>query len=210
MQSLEHVARRNPQWSLEEFVEAVNQYLPQFLPLSGTDARVQEAVNARLVRHYASQGLIDKPLRAGREARYGYRHLLQLLLVRRLLMEGYSSTAIDRLAVEKTNDELEALLQGGIQLTLETANPALAFLQAVERRQESGHRQRAVRKAPPSPQEQIAGAAASRWTRIELMPGLEVQVRDDFVPPKSQFEWQSLFELLRRRLESVISWRSKS
>ena len=42
----------------------------------------QEATegNERLVRHYVSVGVVDKPTREGRDALYGFRHLVQLWL----------------------------------------------------------------------------------------------------------------------------------
>ena len=50
----------------------------------------QEATegNERLVRHYVSVGVVDKPTREGRDALYGFRHLVQFVAARRLLAEG--------------------------------------------------------------------------------------------------------------------------
>jgi DNA-binding transcriptional MerR regulator len=50
----------------------------------------QEATegNERLVRHYVSVGIVDKPAREGRDALYGFRHLVQFVAARRLLAEG--------------------------------------------------------------------------------------------------------------------------
>jgi DNA-binding transcriptional MerR regulator len=134
MHLLQQLARQDPHWSLDDLVDVANQLLPQFLPDQGGDSRLQDQVNARLVRHYTTQGLLDKPLKQGREARYLYRHLLQLLLLRRLLAEGYSSGSLGPLVLSKTNQEIESLLQGGAQLTVEAANPALAFLAQVRER----------------------------------------------------------------------------
>ena len=41
----------------------------------------QEATegNERLVRHYVSVGVVDKPTREGRDALYGFRHLVQFV-----------------------------------------------------------------------------------------------------------------------------------
>jgi DNA-binding transcriptional MerR regulator len=51
----------------------------------------QEATegNERLVRHYVSVGVVDKPTREGRDALYGFRHLVQFVAARRLLAEGF-------------------------------------------------------------------------------------------------------------------------
>lgn len=129
MADLATLAQSQPAWTLEEFVDCLNQLLPTILP---QPLRDDDAINPRLVRYYTSEGLVDRPERQGREARYHYRHLLQVLLVRRLLQEGYGLGAIASLLQNKANAELEALLHGGVQLTLETANPALAFLQSLK------------------------------------------------------------------------------
>lgn len=169
MHQLQQLARQNPQWSLDELVEVANQLLPQYLPDQGSDSRLQETVNARLVRHYTTQGLLDRPLKQGREARYRYRHLLQLLLLRRLLTEGYSSSSLGQ-ALQKSDRDLESLLQGGAQLTMESANPALAFLAKVRDRSLGQPAKRAM--APPAappvqlspPPKEEASPSLGDWT----------------------------------------------
>src|SRR5580704_8169548 len=48
------------------------------------NGRVRDVPNERLVRWYVTVGLVDPPLsRRGRVARYGRRHLLQLVAVKR-------------------------------------------------------------------------------------------------------------------------------
>ena len=84
---------REGMWSLPEFVDLVNDLLPAYLPKNAT-GRVVDEVNPRLVRHYGTQGLLPEPRREGREARYLYEHLVTMLVVRRLLAEGFGSGAI--------------------------------------------------------------------------------------------------------------------
>jgi DNA-binding transcriptional MerR regulator len=129
MANLATLSQSQPSWALEEFVDQVNQLLPTVLP---QPLRDEDPLNPRLVRYYTSEGLVDRPERQGREARYRYRHLLQVLLVRRLLKDGYGLGAIAPLLQDKSDRDLEALLQGGVQLTLEAANPALAFLKTLQ------------------------------------------------------------------------------
>ncbi|MBE7212362.1 MAG: MerR family transcriptional regulator, partial [Gluconacetobacter diazotrophicus] len=137
---MDQYAARTPAagWSLEELVQAANALLPGFLPAAedrpGSAGKVREEVNARLLRHYASVGLLDDNTREGREARYGFRHLLQVLLVRRLLVEGYPAAVIAKLLAGKSDAELRALLQGGASVSATPANPALDFLAGVRRR----------------------------------------------------------------------------
>lgn len=203
MNDLPAIARTAPNWSLDELVQVANQLLPQFLPEDKAHSRVREDVNPRLIRHYTSQGLLDEPLKEGREARYIYRHLLQVLLVRRLLAEGYGASAIDQLARSQSNTDLENLLQGGVQLTVTPANPALTYLQQLQQRSASS-----PSPLPPplfshagSQADQISPPPApEQWTRIEILPGLELHLRSDFNPPSSSQEQQTLLRAIAQHL----------
>src|SRR5690606_11381868 len=108
---------REGAWSLDDFVEQVNRLLPDLLP-KDAGKRAAEPVNQRLVRHYATQGLLDEPLKEGREARYLYRHLLQLLVVRRLLAEGFTAAVVGQVLANRGDDELEGLLSGQLRIDL--------------------------------------------------------------------------------------------
>ena len=50
--------------------------------------------NERLIRHYVSVGVLDRPERAGKSVVYGFRHLLQYLVARRLLGTGFALAKI--------------------------------------------------------------------------------------------------------------------
>ena len=67
--------------------------------------------NERLLRHYVSMGVVDKPSREGRDALYGFRHLVQFVAARRLLAEGYSLTKIAGFTSAVTTDILTAYLE---------------------------------------------------------------------------------------------------
>jgi DNA-binding transcriptional MerR regulator len=217
METLQQLAQQQPELALDRFVEVVNHFLPQFLPDETAGHRGQESVNPRLVRHYTTQGLLDKPLKQGREVRYTYRHLLQLLVLRRLLAEGYSVSSMHQLIGGQPNDVLENILQGGAQLTVETTNPALAFLAKIRDRPNSPSS--AARTArPPSP---ASGTVLSpnaptpaavpkpsdRWTRLTLLEGLELQVREDFVLPSTAYERDRLLQLIAQHLIDLNSSR---
>lgn len=214
MNTLQPFAQGHPHWSLEELVQIANELLPQFLPEEKAHTRVREEVTPRLVRYYTSQGLLDEPLKAGREARYTYRHLLQVLLVRRLLTEGYGASVINTLARSKEDVELEALLQGGVQLTVAPANPALAFLQQIQQRQPNADR--AMPPPPPTPSpaapppQSPAPAPTSHWIRLEILPGLELHVRSDFVLPTTSQEQQNLLQHILQILISIATPKRRS
>ena len=69
-----------------------------------------EKLTERLIRYYAAKGVLDKPDRLGREAAYHFRHLLQLLIARRLVDEGVSLIVISKFNLNKSTDELEQAL----------------------------------------------------------------------------------------------------
>ena len=91
-----------------------NTLLPRYLPDDTMDRRQREDVNVRLLRYYTGQGLLDEPARQGREARYRYRHLLQVLVMRRLMRDGLGTKAVQEV-MRQPNESLEALLHGGAQ-----------------------------------------------------------------------------------------------
>src|ERR1700689_795604 len=82
-------------------------------PSSGpvrADGRVRDVPNERLVRWYATVGLVDPPLsRRGRVARYGRRHLLQLVAVKRRQAEGRSLAEIQAELTGATDETLAAV-----------------------------------------------------------------------------------------------------
>ena len=67
--------------------------------------------NERLLRHYVSIGVVDKPLREGRDALYGFRHLVQFVAARRLLTEGFSLAQIAKYTAVAGTDELAGYLE---------------------------------------------------------------------------------------------------
>ncbi|WP_017714153.1 MerR family transcriptional regulator [Prochlorothrix hollandica] len=281
MRTLQQLAQENPHWSLDQLVKILNALLPNFLPDrpstdrpstdspslgsktlgSKTPHGVRDGITPRLVRHYTTQGLVDEPLKDGRSARYTYRHLLQLLVVRRLLREGYGTSVLQPLLAQKTTAELEALLQGGVQLTVTPANPALSFLEDIRQRSRQIAPPPGTTPALPTPAtfqplgpidpsydldlldpgdfdsldaldlddqgladfedltpDSLADAgdrsaeplpwetsldplttnptprddAASHWTRLEVLPGLEVSLRRGVTLPRSPQERQNL------------------
>lgn len=219
---LQQIAQQRPEMVLDRFVEVTNDLLPQFLPDQSSGNRGQEPVNPRLVRHYTTQGWLDKPLKQGREARYTYRHLLQLLVLRRLLAEGYSASSIGSLIGGQSDAALENILKGGVQIKVEVANPALAFLSQIRDRPAPSISDRsalAQQQSPPAFQalpETPASAFAAplpsqvaqppqAWTRLDILDGLELHVRQDFVVPSTAHERDSLLQLIANHLAHLKS-----
>jgi DNA-binding transcriptional MerR regulator len=198
---LQQIAQQQPEMVLDRFVEVTNDLLSQFLPSQGSGGRGQEPVNPRLVRYYTTQGWLDRPLKQGREARYTYRHLLQLLVLRRLLAEGYSASSIAGLIDGQGQGVLENLLQGGAQLTLEAANPALAFLADIRDRREGSASALSPGSPAPPP------SPAETWTRLPLMEGLELHLRSDFRAPATPAQRDRLLQRIADHLAHLQSQR---
>lgn len=187
-------------YSLEEFTDLVNQLLPQYLP----ESKDQNDINPRLIRSYTTQGMLDEPGRSGKYAVYTYRHLLQILVIRRLLHEGISTSAINRLATEKSNTELENLLTGGFQFNL-SVNPAFDYLQQLKKNH-------SINESVVYRQEQKADLKldnSSSWIHIEVIPGLEIHIRTDFKYPKTPSEQQLLLTKLLETLQNYITRQRK-
>lgn len=77
------------------------------------DQRVQSIPDGRTLRFYQSAGLLDRPSRYdGRVARYGRRHLLQLLAIRALQSTGHTLAQIQTSLAGASDAELTTILQG--------------------------------------------------------------------------------------------------
>lgn len=80
-------------------------------PVGPDDQRVRAVPDARTVRYYQSIGLVDRPDRDGREAVYGWRHLLQVVAVKRLQVRGEPLARIQAALVGVSTEALEAALE---------------------------------------------------------------------------------------------------
>jgi DNA-binding transcriptional MerR regulator len=75
------------------------------------DGRVSSAPDARTVRYYQQLGLVDSPRIVDREARYGWRQVLQLLAVKALQQMGLPLAQIQKRLIARTDAELEQVLR---------------------------------------------------------------------------------------------------
>lgn len=195
-------------WDLDQFVTTANRLLPTYLPKEAA-GRASDEVNARLVRHYATQGLIAEARKEGREARYLYQHMLQLLTVRKLLAEGYTTAAVKQALDGRSHDELRRLLEGSVKVELVPAGPPdaddrLEFLRSVRARAGLDRGSSPTPRPTPGPSvtppAPAAGAslfAESHWTRISILDGLDLFVRDDFTLPTNRLGDAQLTQLLQ-------------
>lgn len=99
-------------YSLEELSEEVASRLAQHGLLgAAADARVSAAPDARTVRYYTTLGLLDRPRIEARQARYGPRHVRQLLAVKALQAADLPLAEIQQRLYGRSDQELEGLVQ---------------------------------------------------------------------------------------------------
>src|SRR5258706_14785766 len=97
------------QWTLAELVDEATRALADIRVANG---RVTEVPDGRLVRWYTTKGLIDRPLSGpGRSARYGHRHLLQLVAVKRLQADGHRLVDIQHRLAGATDAHLRSIAE---------------------------------------------------------------------------------------------------
>lgn len=78
---------------------------------SQDDGRVCALPDARTIRYYQTLGLLERPAIVGRQARYGRRHVLQLVAIKILQSSGLPLAAVQERLYGLSDAELEALLQ---------------------------------------------------------------------------------------------------
>jgi DNA-binding transcriptional MerR regulator len=116
--SFASLTSRDQTWNLEEFVDEVNGALPEVVP-GDAAPRAKAEVNARLIRHYATEGVLPKPLKEGVEARYDGDHLVRVLALRRLLADGFPSALAGTFLRRHDREYLARFLLGELRLDLD-------------------------------------------------------------------------------------------
>ncbi len=118
--------------TLDELASEAQQLLQRHGLLGAQpDARVSATPDARTVRYYTTLGLLDRPGYAGREARYGRRHLVQLVAIKALQAQGLGLSEVQQRLYGRSEQDLMVLAEAlaaesaatGAQIEL----PAAAF-----------------------------------------------------------------------------------
>ncbi|MGJ8698212.1 MAG: MerR family transcriptional regulator [Verrucomicrobiaceae bacterium] len=183
---LARVKENDPALPLPKFVERVNEIAQRYLPPGNpADGRVASEFNERNVRNYQSKGLIDTPEKEGKEARYRYRHILQAVLIRVMLADGFRVPTIREMLEGKTTGEFEKLLDLG---------PMVA--------------RKMARDLNP---EKCNGSMEGRsvWTRLEVAPGVEIHLARSVKPPSCKEEGMEIREKISLALRDEFQRRRK-
>src|SRR5437762_2267172 len=121
-------------FSLDELSGAVTSRLAELGMLGAApDARVSAAPDSRTVRYYTTLGLLDRPRIENRQARYGQRHLLQLLAIKVLQSLDLPLARIQELMYGRSDAELQQLIDSLPPRQEETAPelPALTLKEVI-------------------------------------------------------------------------------
>lgn len=174
---------------------------------------VTEVPDERTVRYYLTEGLVSPAEnKQGTASVFGYRHLLQLLVVKKLQAEHLPIRKIRDLVEGRTERELERLLgaEGGVAVN---KNEALSYLEQlltkpptapqVTPTPQAARRVASIESvAQSAPQSMSASTGAGTWSRIELEPGLELHVHDQYRPPREAKGLRRLTQFIMRVVES--------
>jgi len=218
---LDQLLRDRPRFTLEELAATANAFLEREAQEPTRDARVKTAVNPRLIRHYIGQDLLEPALREGRHAVYTVDHLMQLLALRHLLVEGYPSKLIGESLRALSNESLKETFEGRHDPLAPVAPvdddavwraAARDTLDAILQRSPSdarvdpdtqSSRTTPTTPRPPAPAQRPAASAlptVDTWERLKLLDGVELHVRSDVRLPASRAVQQRLLDHLIQQI----------
>jgi DNA-binding transcriptional MerR regulator len=142
---------------LTELLKRINRVAAHLAPEEdGQHSRVKRLYTDRSFRHYTTLGCIDPSEKEGRRSVYRFRHLVQALLVRKLLWGRVPSEQIAVVMSGRGTEETEQMFLGGIEMVA---------------RADGGEGGSAVASAAPG--------TVEAWKRVRVASGVELHVRND-------------------------------
>lgn len=171
---------------------------------------VSELPDERTIRYYLTEGLIPPAEeKQGTASVFGYRHLLQLLVVKKLQAEHLPIRKIRDLVEGRSERELERLL--GPESAPAAKNEAMVYLEkllakspprpSTPRQAQTPPPMLSSARAAPQSQPPSLGSGGT-WSRIEIEPGLELHVHDQYQPPTETRGLRRLTQYIQRVIES--------
>jgi DNA-binding transcriptional MerR regulator len=175
---------------------------------------VSEVPDERTIRYYLTEGLISPAEeKQGTASVFSHRHLLQLLVVKKLQSEHLPIRKIRELVTGRTERELERLL--GADGSTAVKNEALSYLekllttptvpqppQAPQALRQPSAMQAPMSSVPMAPPGSSISGGSGTWSRIEIEPGLELHVHDQYQPPREARGLRRLTQKLIGVIES--------
>lgn len=166
---------------------------------------VSELLNDRTVRYYLTEGLLPPPdEKAGLRSVFTYRHLLTLLVIKRLQSEDFPIRKIRDIVTGKTEAELEAIVAPDFGEAGRKKREAQEFLQGLLHRPPRAPRVESPRslmtfETGPAANERPV-RRTNRWRRHEILEGLEINIADDFRLPRDPDILEEVVAEFRRLL----------
>jgi DNA-binding transcriptional MerR regulator len=201
-----HRYRGETSFTIDRFIGILREQLPLVAP-SQTKYRVTEIPSERTIRFYTARRLVDKPVvGAGARARYGYRHLLQVMAIKYLQSQYLPLVKIRSLVDNISNRDLELLIP-----EISTAPAAHRGIAREERpvvedrlypQRYLFEPKRSVETAPAVEGTRVA-AYDDAWRRIEIGPGIELHVH---AAALSERDVEQLRGSLLRELGILRGW----
>jgi DNA-binding transcriptional MerR regulator len=219
--------KQMPPCTAEALISSLGEILPG---IAGTQERykVTDVPTLRTLRFYVAQGLLDKPLaHEKRTALYGYRHLLQVVVIKCLQANHIPIRKILEVLQGLSNEELEQLLElptggGPAEESAFTDSPSILAHSLPEAPGQkyygsglaspllrgilqSRFSSRAVSPNPPmaamesKPRYAEPPAIPNSWRRLEVEPGVEIHLRADY-----RFQRGSQLEVLLTRIKHLL------
>ncbi|MEW6283396.1 MAG: MerR family transcriptional regulator [Candidatus Eremiobacterota bacterium] len=112
-------------WTLEQLSDLAEQEVRE-RHIANPGGRVSPVPSSRTIRYYTSLGLVDKPSYVGGTARYGPRHLNQLLAIKALQADYLPLPAIQKRLTGKSDEEIREIVEAATRtLPLEPEKPTV-------------------------------------------------------------------------------------
>ena len=206
--------RTRDDFTIDELVSTTADLIRQ-TALTQARYKVTQTPDIRTVRYYSATGLLPKPLGSrGSAALFGYRHLLTLLAIKILQARFLPLQQVREVLAPLDEKGLEKLIQQGIPDepvdTLVRRESAAANLERPRSRGAKASTTPRARRPELTPFEPALplsgmgapGPDASTWERLEVEPGLELQVRADYGGAKSISGVSAVLSKIRVLLEA--------
>jgi DNA-binding transcriptional MerR regulator len=189
---------------LPEFARVSEEVLSE-LGIEQHRGTVSLVPDERTIRYYVSEGLIQSAdEKQGTASVFSYKHLLQLVAVKKLQAEHLPIKKIRELVSGKDEQQLENLLGVSSDVRKKTDQlEAKRYLESLLTPSMTLATQQLTSSAPVPMSQQRAEAQSApadqvgSWQRVEIEPGLELHIRSDYTPPGSSAKTKSLAERIR-------------
>ena len=191
--------RERKEWTMDDLVHAASEVIPV---VAGPQERhkVTEVPDARTVRYYIQEGLVDRPhATSGSSALYGYRHLLQLVSIKVLQSLNLPIRRIRGEIKALSNNQLAERLEAwaGVPVASVVLPSGPSDAEPASRRRVDARRflesLRSSAEVPAAragrPESRAMSGARSVWSRPwpvaadRCDPALSVSLQDSVEPP---------------------------